>query len=381
MGGYKSGEFPEQYGIVSFEVLMNGILREVVYQKDLKKNAVSNRYCVLAGDIGGTNSNFGIFELQGSAQILLLSLHAKSQQVNDFALVTKQIITYVYDQYGIVIQHACFGAAGIINAKRDHVNPTNLSVPIDAPAIIQATGLKSLVLINDFEAVGLGIDWIDPKDIITINEGGPRLHAQKACIGAGTGMGKAALLWNSYFKRYVPFASEGGHADASAQTPEEEALFQYIMKGRELCPVSWEDILSGNGIKAIYRFLGERKRYQETAISKEIAEGDFMPDSISRYAQQDERCQDTFRLYSVFYARCAKNFVLDALALNGIYIAGGIAAKNIHLFKKPEFMQEFVRCGRHSFILQQVPVFVIADYNISLYGAAAFIELHRQGIV
>lgn len=356
---------------------MNTIAKEVIYQKD----SLTQRYCILAGDIGGTNSNFGIIEMRGGKPILIMSLHAKSQGVTDFAALVKEIVDYASKQYGFNMKHACIGAAGIINSKRDHVNPTNLKVPIDANAIKAATGLETVVLINDFEAVGLGIDVIDPKNIVTINQGGPQLHAQKACIGAGTGMGKAALLWNNYFKRYLPFASEGGHADASAQTPEEMALFEYILASREFCPVSWEDLLSGIGIKRIYRFLGTQKQYPETAISKEIAAADFMPDSISRYAQEDERCKDTFRLYSTFYARCAKNFVLDTLALNGLYIAGGIASKNIHLFKEPEFMQKFVECGRHSFILQQVPVYVVADYNISLYGAAMFIELQRQGIV
>lgn len=371
--------------------------REVVYQKDFQKT----RRCMLAGDIGGTNSNFGIFEMEGTQPVLLLSLHAKSQLVQDYAELVADLLDYCKTKYGIIIHQACFGAAGIVSQDHLYVKPTNLSVAVDAKKIMHATGLKNLILINDFIAVGVGINYIDPKDLIMISAGnGPSLrlsapsgsasygglaqrHAQKACIGAGTGMGKAALLWNKHFKRFLPVASEGGHADCAAQTPFEFALFEFIkaQPGHEACPVTWEDVLSGEGIKRIYKFLGTQKSYPETEISKEIASKGFQPDSISAYALQDERCRATFDLYTTFYARCAKNFVLDVLALNGVYIAGGIAAKNIEMFKQKSFYEEFVRCNKHGDILRDVPIFVIADYNVSLYGAIAYIQLREQGIL
>lgn len=95
----------------------------------------------------------------------------------------------------------------------------------------------------------------------------------------------------------------------------------------------------------------------------------------------DALCKDAFLYYAQFYARCAKNFTLDVLALNGIYIAGGIAAKNISIFQHPVFMEEFVKCGRHSQLLKNVPVYVIANYNVNLYGAAVYIEYRHAGIM
>jgi glucokinase len=209
----------------------------------------------------------------------------------------------------------------------------------------------------------------------------PRAH--QASIGAGTGLGKVALLWNSYFKRYLPFASEGGHADCAAQSPFEMELFEFIKQEKNHnCPVSWEDVLSGVGIQRIYRFLGLQKKYPLTSVSQEIAEQDFHPDKISRYNKQnDPHCQDTFKLYTQLYARCAKNFVLDTLALNGMYIAGGIAAKNVSIFFDPLFIQEFQKCGKYSELLKNVPLHIIADYNVSLYGAWGFMQLHNAGIL
>jgi len=358
--------------------MISHALREVIYQKDF----LVKRYCFLAADIGGTNSNFGIFEMQGITPVLIISLHAHSQEVTDFAQLIKDVMRYVLEKYGIIITYACLAAAGVVNSARDYVQPTNLTIALDAQVIRAYTGLETVVIINDFEAVGLGIDLLDEASIVTINAGTQKPQAQKACIGAGTGMGKAALLWNHHFNRYLPFSSEGGHADCSAQTVKEFQLFEYINNIRnERCPISWEDILSGQGITKIYQFLGTQKQYATTEISKEIAVNGFQPDLISWYAFKDELCYDTFILYTIFSARCAKNFVLDTLALNGLYIAGGIAAKNVNMFKEPAFIQEFFKCGKQSKLLHDVPVYVIADYNVSLYGAAAFMQLYQQGVV
>ena len=102
------------------------------------------------------------------------------------------------------------------------------------------------------------------------------------------------------------------------------------------------------------------------------------PDEIFNNRDKDENCHKTFALYTIFYARCAKDFALDALALGGVYIAGGIAAKNLPLFLESSFMKEFVNCGKQQELLQQVPVYIITDYNVSMHGAAAYMLLENM---
>jgi len=38
-------------------------------------------------------------------------------------------------------------------------------------------------------------------------------------------------------------------------------------------------------------------------------------------------------------------------------------------------MQEFINCGKQQELLKQVPIYVITDYNVSLYGAAEYLRL------
>ncbi len=341
---------------------------------------------VLVGDIGGTNSNFGIFDLTATQLRLLVSLHFKSQEITDFPGVVDDVLTYIKSLYNISIKYACIGSAGIVYNQGAYSRPTNLSFTIDAHEIKQRTNIETLFLINDFEAVSLGIDKLAPEDIVVINHGTRYELAHQACIGAGTGLGKSIMVWDRHLQRYITIASEGGHADCAFQTEQEFALGQFIQKTeKRVARISWEDILSGKGIQRIYTFLGvyHEKKYPITPITQHIAEFNFAPDKISYYAQQDERCKDTFLLYLTFYARCGKNFVLDTLALNGLYIAGGIAARNVNMFFHPLFREEFLKCNKHREMLTKIPIYVIADYNVSLYGAAQYIllQLQQQRIV
>ncbi len=354
------------------------LTKEVMYVENIDPTAGP---FFLAADIGGTNSNFGVFSLRTDNPELVVALHYKSKDIGNFTEFFKGVVDSIKQKYSITFEASCIGAAGIVYPHRVFAQPTNLAVEINTNELMKATGFKTIFLINDFEAVALGVDLIDPKDIITINKGVHREHGNKGFLGAGTGLGMGIMVWHRDSRKYFPVSSEGGHSDAAFYDAYEFALNEYIFKNYQTCPVSWEDILSGAGIQIIYKFLATQKEYPETESTREIAQNDFNPDRISFYAKRDPRCKDTFDLYVKFYARCAKNFVLDCLALNGMYIAGGIAAKNIPLFFDPAFMQEFVRCGKQSKELATIPVFLIADYNVSLYGSVVAFRLRERGLL
>ena len=352
-------------------------LREVPYGP-LPKNG----FMRLTGDIGGTNANFGIFDRSDRVPRLLLSLHVRTATIEDPTAFIAELVEYLRTTYKMRIIEACLGAAGIVRRDRLFVTLTNAPITLDAHAIASAARFERVVLINDFEAAGLGLDALPAASFAVINKGAEHTHANRAAIGAGTGLGKAALIWNSQGHTYVPIASEGGHADCSAQDARDLALFEFIKKEKKMdCPVSWEEVLSGRGVTWIYKFLGSLNRYVPTPISAEIAEHQFQPDRISAYAQKDPQCADTFALYTTLYGRCAKNFALDVLARGGVSLAGGIAAKNVALFRDNRFMTEFIRCGRYSEMLADMRVQVVLDYNVSLYGAHRFLQLHDAGIL
>ena len=73
------------------------------------------------------------------------------------------------------------------------------------------------------------------------------------------------------------------------------------------------------------------------------------------------------------YARVAADLCAAFLPRGGIYLAGGIAAKNEARFLEgSRFMGMFEQSYREHIraILRNVPVMIVKDYDISLYGAA-----------
>ncbi len=343
-------------------------LREQLYDRQIPHKSSA----IIGADIGGTNSNFGIFSMHNAKPELLFSLHTKSKTIKHFPAVVKQVLAYAHEKYGLNIHRALFACAGVVSPQKDFSKPTNLTIEIDALAIKKATGLQCVSIVNDFEVIGYGLDLINPKDIVHINKSVPKLHAQKAILGAGTGLGKCIMFWDQSVNRYVPVASEGGHADAALQHPLEFALATFIQQREKMtCNISWEDLLSGDGIQRIYSF------FHANSDKNGHKKGEVMPkpDEIFKRRTENKHSADTFNLYTILYARCAKNFTLDALALGGIYIAGGIAAHNLPMFQLPLFMAEFINCGKQGKLLQEVPLYVITDYNVSLYGAAYYLHL------
>lgn len=90
-----------------------------------------------------------------------------------------------------------------------------------------------------------------------------------AVIAPGTGLGEALLFWDG--ERYHTVASEGGHADFAPETDQEIELLRCLRQ--RFGHVSYERILSGDGIANAYAFL--RKGDSEPAwLAERLAHSD-----------------------------------------------------------------------------------------------------------
>ena len=63
---------------------------------------------------------------------------------------------------------------------------------------------------------------------------------------------------------------------------------------------------------------------------------------------------------------------LKTLSYGGVVLAGGIAAKNLSLMKRGEFMQGFLDKGRYRKVLQGMSVKVCVNHEAALIGAAKY---------
>jgi glucokinase len=61
---------------------------------------------------------------------------------------------------------------------------------------------------------------------------------------------------------------------------------------------------------------------------------------------------------------------LRVLARGGVFLAGGIAAKNVQYFTDGRFLAAFLRKGRFRELLAEIPVDLITNEKVGLLGAA-----------
>src|SRR4030095_11459058 len=121
---------------------------------------------------------------------------------------------------------------------------------VDCESVSRRLGFRRTYVINDLEALAYGVTVLDEHELKMLQRGVPHPKGNGAVIAAGTGLGEALLL--NVNGRFVPGASEGGHADFAARTPREIELLRDLTRiyGR----VSYEAILSGPGLVNVYQF-------------------------------------------------------------------------------------------------------------------------------
>ena len=323
--------------------------------------------CLTIGaDIGGTNAKFGIFGIKNGKPILIKFFRHKSSGMKKISSAIKEVKCYAKNNYGAEIKKACIAVAGPVSPNGKYTSMTNAPIYVDADEIRNETGIVKIKIINDFESLGFGINLVNRKKLTEVKKGKSVLHAPIALIGAGTGLGKSVLYYEKHLRAYVPLSSEGGHADFPAMSSRELELVEFIKKSRKIRRVTIEDVVSGRGLESMYYFLKgmEKKKTNLSLVDKAASK----PEAISKMKLKDKLCGKTFDMFSLFYARAAKNFALECLARGGVYIAGGIAPKNPEIFGAG-FKKEFEENGKLGNILKDIPVYLIKDENAGLLGA------------
>jgi len=316
---------------------------------------------ILAGDIGGTKTNLGFFDVQEGA------LRAREQQSfpSRDHVGLEAIVQKFMAGARVQVTAACFGVAGPVVAGQS-VTP-NLPWIVSAENLARTLNLESVNLINDLEATAHGIPALKHEEMLTLNEGAGEA-GNAALVAAGTGLGVASLFWDS--KHHVPSASEGGHMDFAPRNLLEIELLKYMMTKHSR--VSIERVLSGPGLFNIYDFLRASGYGTESPeIAARFAEND--PSSVisqAALAHECKMCVKALDLFAAIYGATAGNVALTLKAIGGVYIGGGIAPKISEKLKDGTFIGAFMDKGRLSPLVATIPVRVILNDKTALMGAA-----------
>lgn len=346
---------------------------------------------VIAGDIGGTNANLALVEQQENGRFVILEkTRYSSQKLKNMEQGLSQAIELFASRgFKLGVRGICLSGAGPVVNNRCHT--TNIPWDIDGNKIAAEFELPTIV-INDFTAICYGIALLDPEKPSELTalphpdgtmprpEDSMQGIQVQAVVGAGTGLGIGFLVKEG--GRVLVLPSEAGHSDFAAYDEDTRELQRYLhgklkaSPGAELC-------LSGQGIVNIHEFLCSRKG-NPGAINKEILSlsREERAPKISGASGEDEICAQSMRIFVANYARFASSMALTFLPRGGLYLAGGIAAKNRDWFRNENrFMNDFLKNYKASIrpALSNVPVYIVEDYDISLPGAAhGYFNLERK---
>jgi glucokinase len=317
---------------------------------------------ILAGDIGATKTSLGIFEVVGDYPRLIFEKTYLSKNYNGLENI---LIDFMRGQKGIVA--ACFGVAGPVT--EEVIIATNLPWWIDIQSLRKLLPFKKMEVINDLVANAYGISVLKKSDFEILNAGKTK-KGNQALISAGTGLGEAILFWDG--QHHVPSPSEGGHSEFGPRNLLEMRLFHYLSQLFD--HISYERVLSGEGLFHIYQFLRDSKKFgSEPSWLQAKMKGEDPAEVISEMARlkKNRLCMKALDLFSSIYGAAAGNVALQVMAIGGVYVGGGIAPKIIWKLKDGTFMKAFKNKGRLSHIVAHIPVKVIMNEKTALLGAAS----------
>jgi glucokinase len=299
---------------------------------------------LIAGDVGGTKTLLRCIEADGSASA---SRRFDSGAYPTFDDLLREFLQSVPGP----VQAACFAVAGPVIGSRAEI--TNLSWVMDREELSRAFAIPQLSLVNDFHAVALGVPLMGEGDLVSLQRGQRDPNAPIGILGAGTGLGEAILTWHRGV--YEVVATEGGHADFAPQDEEQTRLFLHLHE--RYGHVSWERLVSGAGLVNIFTFLGGPE-----CTPAEVADRANGGEPLARRAAE---------IFVDIYGAEAGNMALRVLARGGVFLAGGVAAKNLSWFTDGRFVEAFARKGRFRAFAETVPVDVIVNQEVGLTGAIA----------
>lgn len=322
----------------------------------------------LAGDIGGTKTVLSISTRDSNGSLTCLQEQSYSSQ--QFA--TFDDILAAFLPADISITSACFGIAGPIVDQR--CQTTNLPWFIDGAELKIKLGTSKVKLLNDLEAMALGMLYLPEHDLVELNPNAEIRSGNIAVIAAGTGLGEAILYWDG--SKHYPLATEGGHSDLAAQNTRQDQLLAYL---RKLFPdhVSCERILSGDGFGHLYDFLIDRNLAPPCPDVPRIDSDIDRNAVISRLgvAGKDPLCSEAVRLFVELYGAEAGNLALKALATGGVFIGGGISPKILPALQDGQFMRAFKAKGRFYALLDKTSVKLSLNPRTPLIGAINYFDL------
>jgi len=316
---------------------------------------------LLAGDVGGTKTLLGLFD-RAQPRPVLRTL--RSYPTNSFARFVDILEAFTREvAHNGSVEAVALGVAGPVGANRARL--TNVGMDVVGDEIASALGVPRVRILNDLEALGVGVPILSSDEMLVLQDGTPRADGNAAVIAAGTGLGEAFI--HRINGTWVPLPSEAGHADFAARTEREFELVRMLTERYGRAEV--EHVVSGPGIENLYEFT---HRGGECAVIEHldarVAAAQVTQGALTGRCQP---CVDALRMFVSAYGAEAGNLALRGVTRAGLYVGGGIVRKILPFVQDGTFMRAFLDKGPMKDLLSTIPVRIILNEEAGLVGAAA----------
>ena len=328
---------------------------------------------ILAGDIGGTKTNLGIFSMGARRPLLKVLKTYPSGRYYD----VESIVTKFVKEFPVPVQCACFGIAGPVHNGR--CNVTNLPWEVNESSLKKRFRFEHVKLVNDLTATAFAIPYLKKSELHVLNKGKVQRDGNIALIAPGTGLGESIIVFEK--GRYIPVPSEGGHVDFAPNNKKETELWAYLKK--KYGHVSLERILTGQGLADIHSFiLNSSPECKYGRLIKSMKKADpaviISEEALNGKAKS---CRIAMDMFVSILGGAAGNLALTGMTTRGVYLGGGIPPRILLKLKGDRFFSSFTDKGRFKGLLEMMPVYVILNDRAALLGAAvkAFELVNAEG--
>lgn len=313
---------------------------------------------VLGADLGGTKCNMALFKHDDQGPKCIREESFPSAKFSSMADIVRKFVGSEK-----MPDRICIGVAGPVMDGKAKL--TNLTWEVDQRQLVSELGVQSAALINDLEATAYGLASLTEKDILSFPGKAPD-PGNIALIAPGTGLGEAGLYWDG--KNYHPFATEGGHAGFGPREAIDLELFKYLHTQFE--HISWERVVSGQGIMNIFKFLVESEgRPCPEELMRAATEDGAAAVSKAAFEKDDPTAKEALGMFVRYLAVESANLVLKLKGTGGLYIGGGIPVAVLPLLKDGAWLNVFHKGGRMRPLLESVDVHIVLQAKTALFGA------------
>lgn len=310
----------------------------------------------IVADIGGTYARFSTVNLEN----LFID------KIEIYSCIDYHNFESVLEEYVVKhhLQHICHVAVAIACPVLDDViTMTNAHWNFSISEIKKKFCLLEFKVLNDFNAIAMSLPVLTNDELRSIGSGVGDSHKARVVLGAGTGLGVAYLLSDTFI--HTAHAGEGGHISWGAKNEQEWFILNFLK--RTYPHVSYERLLSGHGLENLYQALSAYKKVSVSALSTA---------HIVKAALENE-CEiakASVLQFLTVLGSYAGDLALIFAAFGGVYIAGGIVPRLLSIIEQSEFRSSFESKGRFSKFNAQIPTYVITAKQPGILGAAVFLK-------